>query len=412
MARQGLFSRMLSDALYTIKMVENRNLGVIQDELGYVLGRKGGSVIERWRKGYLPPSSDDIEKLAHQLIARSQGQLDNEWLKDFLHAAGHPQPTRALHATLTAVSKQQANGARATPALGANGSRQTGKTFIAPDTVPFDGPFVAGPPVLHPRCFYGREREVRQIALRLRRRPLQHIAVIGPRRSGKTSLLHYLAQVNRVPLSELRSDQHPDRLMPQHQWVFVDFQDSQMLRPSSLFSYLLEQLRLPLPRQVDSGAFMKLLAESVDRPTVLLFDKIEAALAAPELDMSFWWNLRSLVTNQTRGNIGIIATSSRAPMEIATDYGKPSPFFNIFGYMAALGPLSEASARALVNSAPEPFPPSDVDWILEQSGRWPALLQILCSTRLYAHEAGGQNVEWRQEALQQISTLWPGAPSP
>jgi hypothetical protein len=80
-----------------------------------------------------------------------------------------------------------------------------------------------------------------------------------------------------------------------------------------------------------------------------------------------------------------------------------SPFFNIFGYTAILKPLTETEARVLIDSSPISFAPDDVEWILEQSGRWPILLQILCRERLITLEDGETDITWREEGLQQIA---------
>jgi hypothetical protein len=82
--------------------------------------------------------------------------------------------------------------------------------------------------------------------------------------------------------------------------------------------------------------------------------------------------------------------------------GYGSPFFNIFGYTALLGPLKEAEAHDLVASSPIPFAADDINWILEQSGRWPILLQILCRERLLTLEDGETDQTWREDGLQQL----------
>ncbi len=52
--------------------------------------------------------------------------------------------------------------------------------------------FVAGPPITDPRRFFGRAQELTRIFHWLKGQPMTHVAIIGQRRSGKTSLLHYL----------------------------------------------------------------------------------------------------------------------------------------------------------------------------------------------------------------------------
>ena len=68
-------------------------------------------------------------------------------------------------------------------------------------------PFITGTPITHPRNFFGRHRELKRLFDLLKRHPLQNAAIIGKRRSGKTSLLHYLKLVAAsYPFSSFHSD--------------------------------------------------------------------------------------------------------------------------------------------------------------------------------------------------------------
>jgi hypothetical protein len=121
----------------------------------------------------------------------------------------------------------------------------------------------------------------------------------------------------------------------------------------------------------------------------------------PELDDSFWEGLRALATNQVGGNLAFVLAAHEPPDQLADHSDLGSPFFNIFGYTATLGPLTEPEARELIASSPVPFPPADVDWILTQSGHWPLLLQILCRERLITLEEGETGDAWQEDGLQQ-----------
>ncbi len=67
-----------------------------------------------------------------------------------------------------------------------------------------------------------------------------------------------------------------------------------------------------------------------------------------------------------------------------------------------LGPLTENEARELLKHTPQPFAEADVEWILENSGRWPALLQIWCDVRLQALKEEEQGEGWKNEGLARI----------
>ncbi len=272
--------------------------------------------------------------------------------------------------------------------------------------------FIAGPPITHPARFFGRQRELRRLFNLLRPRPLQNAAIIGPRRSGKTSLLHHLRALATTPPEQLRPDQRQEWLpnAQEYQWVFVDFQDARLGSRQALLRYLLKQMNLPLAETCELDAFLDTVSAHLRRPTVILLDEIGVAMARyPELDDAFWESLRSLATNQVEGNLAFVLAAPEPPAQLAQHSGLGSPFFNIFAYTAYLGPFSEEEARSLIASAPIPFPEADVAWILQQSGRWPMPLQILCRERLLSlNEADG--AEWRADALRQVAPFLMPAP--
>ncbi|NTU82337.1 MAG: hypothetical protein HGA45_23675 [Chloroflexales bacterium] len=267
-------------------------------------------------------------------------------------------------------------------------------------------PFLAGPPVLHPRHFFGRERELGRIFGLLRRAPLQNAAIVGRRRAGKTSLLHHLRTICTAPSSQLRPGQRTDWLPEpgRYRWAFIDFQNPRLGTRAGLLRSLLGQLGLPQPTPCDLDGFMEAVDGGLHGPTVILLDEIEVALQRyHELDDGFWEGMRSLATSQTAGQLAFVLASSAAPETLAARGGLSSPFFNIFGYTTTLGPLSEPEARALVACAPIVFADVDIEWILARSESWPLLLQILCRERLAALEAGETGEEWRAEGLRQLS---------
>lgn len=85
------FADLLTEGIYKVRLRETKTIQVIQDELGYALGKKGGASIEYWRKGHIPTKLTDIENLARELVKR--GQLDRLWLEKFLQRSGHPAVT-------------------------------------------------------------------------------------------------------------------------------------------------------------------------------------------------------------------------------------------------------------------------------------------------------------------------------
>jgi hypothetical protein len=265
--------------------------------------------------------------------------------------------------------------------------------------------FIAGPPITHPRHFFGRKREVRRLFNLWKRPPLQNAAVIGPRRSGKTSLLLHLKNITITPTEQLRPSQHANWLPKpeRYRWILVDFQDPRLGTREGLLRYLLTCLNLPMPHPCDLERCMDVVSRGLRNPTVILLDEIGVALQRyPELDDSFWESLRSLAATQVGGNLAFVLAAGESPAKLANTSSLGSPFFNIFGYTATLGGLTKPEARELITSSPIPFPPADVDWILKQSGRWPILLQILCRERLITLEEGETGDTWREDGLGQM----------
>ena len=372
------FAKLLTKSIRAIAAHQSVRIQDIQQEIGQAAGRRGGTAIEHWRKGYFPRRTRDVEKLTHELAQRG-GFINREEAEQFLLSAGYPD------------------------------AAQLSNQLFPQENQPLDGeisPFIIGWPIIEPRHFFGRDYEVKLIFDLLRRPPMQNIALIGARRSGKTSLLHYLKNIPTASPESLRPNQWGNRLPnpEQYQWVFVGFEDPRMGIRVRLFRHLLDGLGIPA--QVDNlYDFLDAISENLARPSIILLDDIGAGLAAPELDQEFWWSLRSLSSNQTQGKLAFILTASQSPQQLAEKHGKPSPFFNIFGHLLTLGPLTENEARELMLSSPHPFNEIDKAWILAQSGGWPTPLQILCHLRLVALEHGQQDDSWQAEALQQIAPL-------
>lgn len=387
------FAQLLTAAIYRIRIAESKTIkktiSLIQDELGYSLGREGGSCIEYWRKGYVPAKLEEVEMLARALARR--GGLEQPELTQFLASAGHPNPAGAIERLFPSAAKRRAQPVSAIAA------QTGGLTEVL-------APFVVGPPITRPRQFFGRAQELNRIFGVWKHFPLQNVAVIGRHRAGKTSLLHYLATICTSDPAQLRPNQRTDWLTrpEQYRWVFVDFQDARMGRQERLLRYLLASFDISASEPVTLNYFLDLVSDQLRQPTIVLMDEIGAGLASPELDQQFWWSLRSLGSNYTGGRLGFVLTAPDAPELLAHEYGKPSPFFNIFGHIVNLGPFTESEARALIGSSPRPFGKEDVDWIVTQSGGWPALIQILCDTYLTALTEGQVGQAWRSEGLRRL----------
>ena len=177
-----------------------------------------------------------------------------------------------------------------------------------------------------------------------------------------------------------------------------------MCEEERLLRYLLTEMQLTVPEPCNLTEFTDVIRSELRKPTVLLMDEINVALQSPELDYRFWWGIRALVGNQTNGLLGLLIASYKSPLELTPSGGadKPSPFLNIIGQVLQLGPFTEAEARELLAHLPQQLTDEAIEWILETTGCWPALLQILCDTYLLAMEEEQSEEEWRTEALERM----------
>ena len=86
------FGELLTEGIRHICACENKQLQIVQDELGYAAGYKGGSMVKYWRQGHWPSKPSDVEKLARTIVRR--GRVSRAWLERFLGSANfaeHPQ---------------------------------------------------------------------------------------------------------------------------------------------------------------------------------------------------------------------------------------------------------------------------------------------------------------------------------
>ncbi|MFQ3630436.1 ATP-binding protein [Roseiflexus sp.] len=261
--------------------------------------------------------------------------------------------------------------------------------------------FTISYPITVPKRFYGRSRILDRL-FDLWRDGLQHVIVLGPRYSGKTSLLYYLKRLQADAPARLRPDQGNSWSSRAHQirWIYVDFRNPNMGNAAYLLRYLLQRMGMPAPRSVTLDAFIATVSAQLHSPTIILFDEVGIARERyHELGSSFWDGLSSLAQTGTHQRLGYVLTAE-SPLE--------SPvfdirFFGINGYLVYLGPFEVDEARQLIASSPIPFSEEDIEWILETSNLWPLPLQILCHERLSALQSGEQGTLWRNRACHHLA---------
>lgn len=265
-------------------------------------------------------------------------------------------------------------------------------------------PFITGGPIRDPKDFKGRRDVLRVIIDRCIKR--QNVSVHGERRTGKTSLLLYLA--NPESYIEL-----PDYHVP----VFFDFQGFSTASVTEIWqsigSAIVEQTEqrtenwpidsidsrfgtkrqlFELDRKFGSTENLRGLLRALKKLGIsihLLLDEFEATNHNPNLGPDFYSHLRGLYNESYNLTYVISTRTGLADVELAQPFIRDrfsSPFFNIF-ITQFLGPLELSDADELINdyigkngldiTLAERLL-SEMPFLYEHSGFHPFFLQLLC----------------------------------
>ncbi|GEM_PF-749619 len=285
-------------------------------------------------------------------------------------------------------------------------------------TTPARNPFYYGNPVSHEQ-FLGRRRELRRIVGRITNLG-QSTAIVGEPRSGKTSLLLYLAApetraglygtegVRRLIFSYLDAQTLGETLSQPQFWDYV-------LGP------LVETLVTPAPASPVAAAYracqqecyaplalerLFVQLEAADQRLVLLLDEFDLLLHHPQLNQTeFFGSLRSLAS-RSRGALALVTAgrSTLAQLNTATQElsRTGSPYFNFLSEVT-LGPLTPKDASALLSRAGDRFTTADVQFCTAVAGGHPYLLQAVASELWDAYEEDPEDAAaLRQEVAEQL----------
>lgn len=247
------------------------------------------------------------------------------------------------------------------------------------------GPVVGPNPYLNrvairdPEQFFGRSREVSRIFSRIGAPRPQSISVVGDRRIGKSSLLHFInhPQVRKRYLDRTNS----------YSFVLIDLQQKRRLSLTEFFHELFslvareagDQSLAGLDASFDS---LRALLENFrrnGRKLIVLFDEFDAITTNRAFDLEFYSFLRSIANNY---DVAFVTSSARDLQELChTQLIADSPFFNIFTNVF-LRAFTRKEALELITrpSAQAGLPlESYARRILEIAGQFPYFLQIACS---------------------------------
>lgn len=103
------FGELLEEGIKRVHIAQKKSIGYILDEFGYALredGSKGRYALGHWYyKKRIPAEMQDVEKLADLIV--QNGDLDREWLENFLESAGHPNPGQLADQYFGSVSRME-----------------------------------------------------------------------------------------------------------------------------------------------------------------------------------------------------------------------------------------------------------------------------------------------------------------
>ena len=277
-------------------------------------------------------------------------------------------------------------------------------------------PFTYGNPISDPERFVGRRREVEQIFMRLRNPEFESSSIVGERRSGKTSLLNYIA--------------HPDAIrqygLDPETYLFV-YLDLEMITststPTRLYQYMLRRIaskvqnealkkeirNVSLYENIDTYDLAELLDSMEDEGLhiVLLIDEFENVGDNANFGPDFYYGLRSLAIHH---DLALITSTRVALVEIArSDAMRSSPFFNIFATIN-LRAFPQEDIQEIVKSYLEDtsisFDEAGVEHVLTLSDRVPFFVQMALHFLFEAHQQGveeSRRLSYVEERLQEVA---------
>jgi putative nucleotidyltransferase with HDIG domain len=243
-------------------------------------------------------------------------------------------------------------------------------------------PFFNRGPIRESRFYFARPRETREI-LRLVAGN-QNCSLVGPVKSGKTSLLLHLARPSTLAGHGLSPAQHVS--------VYLSFEGLGTLSAEQFFHLMLRELArqttgkttLLWPRfeTRDALSFLELKEalsqlEAAGEKSIFLLDEVELAARNPAFDLNFFSALRSIAASP---NVCFVTATDCRLHEIAVagrEVG--SPFAYLFS-VVRLRPLDPELAWrhvwALAEEAGVDLS-SERDFIVRLAGEWPYYLQVV-----------------------------------
>ncbi len=243
-------------------------------------------------------------------------------------------------------------------------------------------PFFNRGPITEARFYFGRPRETREVVRLVA--GSQNCSLVGPVKSGKTSLLLHLARPSALAGHGLSPAQHAA--------VHLSFEGLGTISAEQFFHLMVQELARQTTGKItvvwphikarDALSFLELeeILEQIEvagERLVFLLDEVELAARNPAFDLNFFSALRHLAAHP--GVCFVTATECRLhEIEIAgREVG--SPFADLFSIVHLRGLDPELAWRHVCALAEESGVDlsAERDFLLELAGGWPYYLQVV-----------------------------------
>lgn len=274
-------------------------------------------------------------------------------------------------------------------------------------------PFYDRGAVHDPERFIGRVEELYFIYNLLQKR--QCVSIVGSSFMGKSSLLQLLG--NPKLQQRVGYDMH------EYMFITLNFADYEQKDKEDFFQDVCKQImvvcQIELPDSVLTAKdwrtnFRYLLQHmnSMRLHPVLLLDAFDKVARNKEFDLDFFSFLRNLAI---RGIVYYVTASINPLAKVCHPGVKTSTFFGIFTE-CRLGPFTREEAEQLItqllHDVQHRFTTDDIQWIIEQAGRHPYLLQLTSSALFegkFRRGLGTVNlVRIRERLYHELSPIFDG----
>jgi len=247
-----------------------------------------------------------------------------------------------------------------------------------------DNPYIVGRPIRKPKNFFGRKEDINEIFSLIKK--LQPISLVGQRKIGRTSLLHHITHPQVIP-----------KYLNKENYIllYVNFEGLCELSQTQLWKLVLRKLRLITDPSINSYVQNLLKKEKLSTPDIyslienisnqdiniiFCFDEFESVTKNPNLNRSFFNNLRYMVSSYSNVSYITVTKLNLLDLTYSTEISS-SPFFNIF-FEKQIGFLNkEDTERIIFEPSKEEgivFNNEDKEFIFDVAYNHPFFVQSAC----------------------------------